>query len=471
MNSSLVHELSPDIEPVAVFERLEGLRYRIFFDSACAAGKYARFSFIAADPVVVVRSKAGSCEIIRKSGMEYETVFAGPGNPLDHLRRILAEFEFTRVAGLPPFQGGAAGFVGYEFGGQLERLPQGPPDDLQLPDLCVGIYDCVFAWDHEKGRAWIISSHTGLAPQGSSRVDFFMDIIRTVKVPDASKRPSRNQIQAATPASSLSRTQYRAGVVRIREYIAAGDIFQANFAQRFTAPLSTHPWQLYRNLRMANPAPFACYFEAGELTLASVSPERFLKTEVSGAVETRPIKGTAKRTADAGVDAEAGRMLLASEKDNAEHVMIVDVLRNDLSRVCKPASVRVIELAVLETHPTVHHLVSTIRGELEENRDPIDLLKATFPGGSITGAPKVRAMEVIAELEPVRRDVYCGCMLYITPDGAMDSSIVIRTFIATRGNVFFSAGGGIVADSDPELEYEETLHKAAALFSVLQVAE
>lgn len=468
MAASLVHELSPHVEPATVCEQLAGLPYRIFFDSSSQPGKYARYSFVAADPLVVIRAKDQSCTVSRKRGLSYENEAPREGTAVDHLRRLLSEFSFIRTPDLPPFQGGAAGFIGYEFGRQLERMPEPSGDELQLPDLCLGIYDCVFAWDHAAGKAWIVSHpEREHSPQHAGRHDFFRGLLER-KLPEIPRPVAQTSGLPVTIESSLSREQHRAAIARIREYIAAGDIFQANLAQRFTAPLSTHPWDLYRKLRIANPAPFACFFESGELTIASASPERFLAINASGEAETRPIKGTAQRKADPRADEAARRTLLTSEKDNAEHVMIVDVLRNDLSRVCKPASVQVRELAVLETHPTVHHLVSTITGELQDGSDSMDLLTAAFPGGSITGAPKIRAMEIISELEPVRRDAYCGCMLYLSPDGVMDSSIIIRTFIATRGHLFFSAGGGIVADSDPKSEYEEILHKAAALFSVLE---
>jgi para-aminobenzoate synthetase component 1 len=254
----------------------------------------------------------------------------------------------------------------------------------------------------------------------------------------------------------------------VREYIVAGDIFQANLSQRFQSSLPEAPFDLYRRLRHRNPAPFAAYLDFGELAVLSASPERFLRLDQERRlVETRPIKGTRPRGLGPMHDAALGRALAESEKDRAENVMIVDLLRNDLSRVCRPGTVRVPELFALEHHPTVHHLVSTVVGELEPSADAFDLIRAAFPGGSITGAPKVRAMEIIAELEPTQRGVYCGSIGYLSATGAMDTSIVIRTYLALRGQVYFQAGGGIVADSDPELEYRETLDKARGLIETL----
>lgn len=453
MKECFVQELSPAPAPTDVCAALEGLPYRIFFDSAGPPEKYARYSFVAADPDRVIISKQGQARITSRNGeVEHSDL-----NPLLVLRTFLKDSVTARDESLPPFQGGAAGYIGYEFGSALEGVTA-PADDLEIPDLCIGIYDTVFAWDHAAGKAWLIS-------ESLDRQALFLAAIQSSA---HSGNPSAAAPNRRSISSSLSRDEYRTAIERIREYIAAGDIFQANFAQRFQAPLTVSPWNLYVALRAHNPAPFACYFEAGESTVMSASPERFIRVDALGIAETRPIKGTRPRLRTAGEDAGSADELVASVKDNAEHVMIVDVLRNDFSRVCVPGSVLVSELAALESHPTVHHLVSTVKGQLRNECDSIDLLRASMPGGSITGAPKIRAMEIIAELEPVRRDVYCGCMCYLTADGTMDSSIVIRTFLAKDDRVYFSAGGGIVADSEPDLEFEETLHKAAGLVSALE---
>jgi para-aminobenzoate synthetase component 1 len=269
--------------------------------------------------------------------------------------------------------------------------------------------------------------------------------------------------------SSFTREAYLDAVARVREYILAGDIFQANLSQRLEAPLTEFAWTLYERLRAINPAPFAAYLDFPEVTVMSASPERFLRVTVDGDVEARPIKGTSPRGVGPEHDAALGLALTESEKDRAENLMIVDLLRNDLSRVCAPGTVHVPELFALEYFATVHHLVSTVTGHLEPGRDAIDLVHASFPGGSITGAPKVRAMEIIAELEPSQRGVYCGSIGYVALTGATDLSIVIRTYVVPAGSdrVYFSVGGGIVADSDPEAEYRETLDKARALIRAL----
>jgi para-aminobenzoate synthetase component 1 len=253
----------------------------------------------------------------------------------------------------------------------------------------------------------------------------------------------------------------------VRDYIFAGDIFQANLSQRFEAPLLESAWSFYSRLRVRNPAPFAAFFETPDASVISTSPERFLRVDRNGFVETRPIKGTRPRGLGPEHDAALGQALAESAKDRAENLMIVDLMRNDLSRVCAPRTVRVSELFSLERYATVHHLVSTVVGQLEPGHDALHLLRAAFPGGSITGAPKLRAMEIIAELEPSQRGVYCGSIGYWSLTGELDTSIAIRTAMARDGRVYFSAGGGIVADSDPEQEYRETIDKARALIDAL----
>jgi para-aminobenzoate synthetase component 1 len=467
----LVKELTPCPDPVETAERLLGLPHLLFLDSAADLERLGRYSYLTAAPAEVFQSKG---------------VQRGP-HALDQIRARLAPHRREALPGLPPFQGGVAGYIGYDWGAVLERLPSPRYDDLNLPDLVLGLYDWLIAWDHREGRAWLVS--TGLPETGAAatrRAEERMDWVRRHLARPGAGAGGRRVVphRRGPPApsypvqgiehgteiglrSSFTHRGYLDAVSRVREYIVAGDIFQANLSQRLEVPLEEDPWHLYRRLRAVNPAPFAAYLEFGGLSVASASPERFLKLDPSGRVETRPIKGTRPRGLSPEHDAALSRELLASEKDRAENVMIVDLLRNDLSRVCRPGSVRVPELLALEQHRTVHHLVSTIVGDLAPGRDATDLLSASFPGGSITGAPKVRAMEIIAELEPSRRGVYCGSIGYLSVTGAMDTSIVIRTVVAAGSRAYFSVGGGIVADSDPEQEYRETIDKARALLTAL----
>jgi para-aminobenzoate synthetase component 1 len=488
----LVDNLGETGDPIDVVARFLDLPWLVFLDSATGpalageAHQLGRYSFLAADPARLVRSKGGSTEV-GGPGMPWAPVDA---DPLLAVRGLLAPFAAPPVSGLPPFQGGAAGYIAYDYGAVLERLPAPRFDDLAIPDVVLGLYDWVIAWDHRLGTAWIVS--TGLPETGAARDARARE--RLAMVRERLRGPARRRlpgsagldlpaveleapsypvlgVEGAEPIglrSSFTHRGYLDAVTRVRDYIVAGDIFQANLSQRFQGPLAEPAFALYARLRRRNPAAFAAYLDFGDLHVLSASPERFLRLDENGRhVETRPIKGTRPRGLGPMHDAALGRALAESDKDRAENVMIVDLLRNDLSRVCRPGTVRVPELFALEQHPTVHHLVSTVVGELDPAVDAIDLIRAAFPGGSITGAPKVRAMEIIAELEPSRRGVYCGSIGYLSTTGAMDTSIVIRTYLALRGRVYFQAGGGIVADSDPELEYRETLDKARALIAAL----
>ena len=490
----LVEELVPAPDPAGCCEQFAGLPYRLFLDSGGTGGSLGRYSYLMADPDVVVRSKGARTERVRPATGAAEPV---AGDALDALGELLAGERTDPVAGLPPFQGGAAGYIGYDWGSVLERLPAPRYDDLALPDVVIGAYDWVVAWDHAAGRAWLVS--TGLGARGAARARRAADRLAAVRArlaggagadgrpaslgtpptgaapPPAPRAPSYRVEggwwgDGLALRSSFTRAAYCAAVARVRDYILAGDIFQANLSQRFEAPLGEPPWALYRRLRARNPAPFGAYLDFPEATVLSVSPERFLRVGGGGAVETRPIKGTRPRGVGPEHDAALGRALSESAKDRAENLMIVDLLRNDLSRVCAPGTVRVPELFALERHPTVHHLVSTVVGTLAAGAGVVDLVRASFPGGSITGAPKVRAMEIIAELEPSRRGVYCGSVGYWSLTGELDTSIAIRTAVARGDRVYFSAGGGIVADSDPEQEYRETLDKARALIDALDAS-
>jgi para-aminobenzoate synthetase component I len=489
----VVEELVPAPDPVQCCEWLEGLPYRLFLDSAASTTRLGRYSFLTADPVSVIRSKGAAVEILDCVSGTRETV---TGDALDAVRARLLSHKAEPLAGLPPFQGGAAGYIAYDWGLTLERLPAPRFDDLALPDVQIGLYDWVLAWDHIEARAWLIS--TGLPETtAAARADRARARAQEVLARLQDERPGRGSTDTGVrsslhpageqapshlvesgwwPAtveirSSFTRRAYLDAVQRVRDYIFAGDIFQANLSQRFEAPLRAAPWSLYTRLRSRNAAPFAAFLEGPDATVVSASPERFLRVDRGGLVETRPIKGTRPRGFGPEHDAALGQALTESAKDRAENLMIVDLMRNDLSRVCAPRTVRVSELFSLEHYATVHHLVSTVVGHLEPGQDALSLLRAAFPGGSITGAPKLRAMEVIAELEPSQRGVYCGSIGYWSLTGELDTSIAIRTIVARDSRVYFSAGGGIVADSDPEQEYRETLDKARALIDAVVALE
>jgi para-aminobenzoate synthetase component I len=480
----LVEELVPPPDPAECVERLAGLPYRLFFDSASRDPRLGRYSYVTADPFAVVRSDEQR------------------GDPLATVRNRLAPFASTAVAGLPAFQGGAAGYIAYDWGLALERLPEPACDDLGLDDVVLGLYDWVLAWDHAESKAWLVSTgmpETEPAARGRRASERAAAVRQALNA--SSKRSVRLQADQDGPAeagryeitagvsnaapswpidggwwdprlelrSSFTRDDYLKAVERVRQYIFAGDIFQANLSQRFEAPLTESPWALYRRLRERNPAPFAAFLDLPNTAILCASPERFLRVDAAGHVETRPIKGTRPRGVGPEHDAALAQALAESPKDRAENLMIVDLMRNDLSRVCAPGSVRIAELFALEQYATVHHLVSTVVGRLAPGADALDLLRAAFPGGSITGAPKLRAMEIIAELESSRRGVYCGALGYWSVTGDLDTNIAIRTAVARNGRVYFNAGGGIVADSDPADEYQETLDKARGLIDALAV--
>jgi len=463
----VVEELVPAPDPVETCARFADLPFLVFLDSATHPEQAGRYSFLVADPATIVRSKGA---LTQQLGEGRWTRVAA--DPVAHVSALLEPFAAEPVAGLPPFQGGAAGYVGYDWGAQLERVPRTRYDDLAIPDVMLGLYDWVIAWDHQTKRAWVIS--TGIPEQGAARRERAARRLAFVKERLAERRSDR----LAAPSypvpdvpglrSNFTREGYLDAVARVIEYVYAGDIFQANLSQRLEAPLAGTPFELYRRLRQRNPAPFAAYLAFGDVVVVSSSPERFLCVDAGRRVETRPIKGTRPRGVGPEHDAALALALAESDKDRAENVMIVDLLRNDLSRVCQPGTVRVPELFALEHYQTVHHLVSTVVGELAPELDALDLLRAAFPGGSITGAPKVRAMQIIAELEPTQRGVYCGSIGYLSATGALDSSIVIRTYLVVGRDVYFQVGGGIVADSDPEQEYRETLDKARGLIAALK---
>ena len=448
-------------DPLAVFAAFAEDEGTVFLDSARPSERLGQYSFIAVEPFRMLCSRDSTVELDGRPAA---------GNPFEVLKRQLAELRLERIGGLPPFQGGVAGYFGYDLGRHLELIPATRLDDLPFPDMALGFYDLVIAFDHTARQAWIVSSGLPEREPGprerraAARAEALAE--RLTRLPELGPIPPSDAPLAV--ASNLSRPAYEAAVQRVIDYIYAGDIFQANFTQRFRAalPAGLSSFGLYRRLRALNPAPFAAFLRFGETVIASSSPERFLQLR-DGKVETRPIKGTLPRGRDPLTDAAFAARLRASEKDRAENVMIVDLLRNDLSRVCQDDSVEVPELCALESFATVYHLVSTVTGRLRREAGPVDLLEAAFPGGSITGAPKIRAMEIIAELEPTRRGPYCGSVGYIGFDGSMDSNIVIRTFAIHGETVTFQAGGGIVADSEPAAEYEESLAKARALMTAL----
>lgn len=450
-------------DPLKIYGLFSNQSWNLFLDSAQYSEELGRYSYIAIDPSVTIASKNG--DIYENNQLISER------NPFVVLKRHLYNFPMLTQSDLPPFQGGVAGYFGYDLYRHLEDLPLHKSDDMQFHDLAVGIYDLIISFDHKQQRAWICSNGypETQTQQRKNRAQWRCEwLINKLKYIAELPEISNITCQLTDITANFNHLTYEAAVKKVIEYILAGDIFEANISQRFKAilPEGLTAFDLYRRIRKLNPAPFSAYFKIGETVLASSSPERFLLLNNRN-VETRPIKGTRKRGMTHSEDRELANDLIHSAKDRSENVMIVDLLRNDLSKICDDHSVVVPQLCGLETYATVHHLVSVVKAKLSESKTAIDLLQATFPGGSITGAPKIRAMEIIAEIEPNQRGPYCGSMGYLGFNGNMDISITIRTCAIKNNIVTYQAGGAVVADSDPGSEYQETLNKAWAFHEAL----
>ena len=448
----------------------------LLFDSAAGhRERDARYSILTADPVAVTR-------------LDRAVLGDDPFGVLRTWQKRLPAMSEEERETLPPFCGGIAGLLSYELGQAFERIPDSAIDDFKTPAMLAGLFDWAIVWDHIAGtvRRYVLQLQDSQSPQPtatlSDRATWIDERLQrdidhnptsasatVLKSPPVEVTPLHHRIEPTSEVySDFTRDQYTTAVARVIEYIRAGDIFQANLSQRLLSPWSGTATQLYASIRTNNPAPFCSLLKADDFSIVSASPERFLKVDRSRQVETRPIKGTRRRPRSPIADLYASEELSTSEKDRAENVMIVDLLRNDISRSCKPGTVRVTGLCEVERFETVLHLVSTVVGTLRDDCDVWDLMAGCFPGGSITGAPKIRAMEIIAEMEPTVRGAYCGSLFFLGPCGDFDSSILIRTFTLKHGWVQFPVGGGIVADSDPLDEYRETLHKASGMIRSLR---
>lgn len=422
--------------------------WAMLLHSGFAEHSHNRFDILVADPCATLTTRGQITEVRR--GEDYRQ---SQEDPFSLLQEEL-ERQGWHPAADPnlPFQGGALGLFGYDLGRRVEKLPQWAQADIALPDMAIGIYDWVLIADHHRQTLTLLS---------------YGDTERRWQWLNA-QRPEPQQAFALTSRwqANMTRQQYGEKFQRIQHYLRSGDCYQINLAQRFSADYQGDEWQAFQQLSASNRAPFSAFLRLPDNAVLSVSPERFLWLE-NRHIQTRPIKGTLPRLADAAQDVRQALRLANSAKDRAENLMIVDLLRNDIGRVAEPGSVRVPELFVVEAFPAVHHLVSTITAILPERTAATDLLRACFPGGSITGAPKVRAMEIIEELEPQRRNAYCGSIGYISACGTMDTNITIRTLITENGRIHCSAGGGIVADSQEQAEYQETFDKVGRILPQL----
>ncbi len=467
----LIEEIDAKLTPLDAFALLKDEQFCFFLDSGMDPYKLGRYSFIGSEPFLVISTRGSESTITqgaKKSSLS--------GNPFDILSHFLEVYRLDPYSSPVPFIGGAVGYFSYDLCHFIERLPSTAVDDLKLPECYFGFYDLVLAFDNLQGKAYVIS--TGFPElEESKRIERAEKRLNELKAQladvsgfstEAPQTPVSSPMEPVTLEGGFTHKEYVAAVEKARQYIISGDIFEVNLSQRFKVELSITPYQLYRRLRQINPAPFACYLGFDEVKVVSASPERFLRLQGDW-VETRPIKGTRPRGKTPEEDEALANELLSSLKDRAENIMIVDLERNDLGRLCRFGTVKVTELAILEVFPTVFHLTSTVVGRLRAGKKGIDLLNATFPGGSITGAPKVRAMEIIDELEPTKRSVYTGSIGYWSFSGDLDLNIAIRTFLVKGKRAYFQVGGAVTYDSDPETEYQETLDKARALVDALNM--
>ena len=435
------------------YAALRHLPMPVWLDSGRPHSAYGRYDIISAAPHCWLETTGTTTRISRADGHISES----SEDPFALLQAHLPQ----SVDPMPelPFCGGALGYFGYDLGRRLEKLPEQAVRDIELPDLWVGIYLWAIVQDHEQQRAWLVSLPEANDLHQIEQIIQFHDLKQNLKSEKFSFKINKFQ-------NELNANKYASAISRIQDYIRAGDCYQVNFAQRFSAGYAGDPLTAYLALRSALPSPFSGFMELPSGAILSLSPERFIRVDADGHAESQPIKGTIARGSDALTDQANATALLASEKDRAENLMIVDLLRNDLSKHCTQVSVPA--LFSLQSFANVHHLVSTITARLRPGVTALDILRDCFPGGSITGAPKIRAMEIIEELEPVRRSVYCGSLGYISADGRMDTSIAIRSLVCSQGRMHCWGGGGITADSEIEREYQESITKVRLLMDTLE---
>lgn len=442
------------ISAAELYWHIQNEQNAIFLDSAMDPQRLGRYSVVAWSPTMTFSAKGNQTLFVTEKSR-----LVALGNPLTIFEPIYKE-TLKEIQGELPFYGGWIGYLGYDLGRQLEKLPCDTIDDIGLDDVCLHFYRFAIVFDHLKETTWLVS--------GEDDASIFEEIIlklEALKKPEIILTPVREQ---AVFRSNFEKQAYLEALTKLKNYILTGDIYQANLTQRFSTKMQQSAVSAYYKLRTVNPAPFAAFMTLEKGAILSSSPERFISLR-RGRLETRPIKGTRPRGETLEADEVFKQELLASEKDQSELLMIVDLERNDLSRIAEVGTVKVPELMILESYPTVHHLVATVEAQLKSGYTAIDVIRHTFPGGSITGAPKIRAMEVIEELEPTQRSVYTGSIGYLCVSGDMDLNIAIRTIIVSGEDAYFQAGGGITWDSVEEEEYEESLQKAKALKRALSI--
>ncbi len=479
-------EILADLEtPVSAFTKIDEGDYSYLLESVEGGEKIARYSFLGANPSLILKSKGKEIEIIERDqrpatlgrSPRYKVKrFTVEAGPLAKIKEIMNGFKFVKVEGLPRFCGGLVGYMGYDVVRFFEKLPDENPDDLDLPDCWFVLTDTILIFDHIDHKIKIVSNVLveGDPKETYRRATTKIDrLIKRLRQPlTASKRLKSKRgrhPKGLEVKSNFTQGEFKAIVRRAKEYIMAGDAIQIVLSQRFEVQLRSHPFDVYRALRSINPSPYMYYLRYKDLTLVGTSPEILVRCE-DGVVETRPIAGTRPRGEDASKDKLLVKELLSDPKEAAEHIMLVDLGRNDVGRVCEYGSVHIPEIRTIEKYSHVMHIVSDVIGKKTQDKDIFDVLQASFPAGTVTGAPKIRAMEIIDELETTRRGPYAGMVGYFSFSGNLDSCITIRTLIIKGTRAYVQAGAGIVADSDPDREFEETQNKARALISAVEMA-
>ena len=465
--------LADALTPVSAFEKFAHGEYSYLLESASGGEKIARYSFLGSDPFMLFQARKDQVEITRPSG---EVEKFSSADPIAALEEEIARFKAMSLPRLPRFIGGAVGYAAYDAVRYVERLPDEPPDEIGLPDLFFAFYDLMVVFDHLNKTILVICSARiedgdlrEVYERAIARVDEAVERLRTPVVQLGDDITPRGEITLQFE-SNFEKQEFCAAVEKCKEYIYAGDILQVVLSQRLSARTTAEPFNVYRALRVINPSPYMFYLELGELRLIGSSPEVMVKVE-SGKVTVRPIAGTRRRSDSEEEDAALAAELLADPKERAEHIMLLDLGRNDVGRISRYGTVRIEEQMIIERFSHVMHMTSTVTGMLEQGKSCFDAFRYCFPAGTVSGAPKIRAMEILDELEPVRRAVYAGAVGYIDFRGNLDTCIAIRTIVLSGDRAIVQAGAGIVADSVPEREYEETLNKARGLFRAIQVAE
>jgi len=459
--------------PLVVFEKLRGEYSALLYSGQPKGAKpddsCGRYTYIGYEPFMLFESKGGIQEI---SSIQYDVdgitrdAQMSDGEPLEILKVILGQLKVKSDKDLPPFVGGAMGLISYDFGLTLHGIPYTTADDLELPDMFYALYDKVIAFDHLMNDLYFFGLGETKEQAQQIAEEVFRDATKGLSYEHNEKKTTAKRKRSSELNMYLSKADYLKKITDIKQYLKDGESYQVNFSQRFSYETTEEAWEIFRRLAEINPSPFSCYFEHPEFTVISSSPEKLISA-TDGLIETKPIKGTRARGKTEKEDVTIEKDLLDSKKDEAELTMIVDLMRNDIGMICEPKSVKVLSHRTIEKFSHVMHTVTTIRGKLKKGMSIVDLVAAVFPGGSVTGCPKKRTMEIIAKLEDFHRDFYCGSAGYFSVSGNMALNILIRTMVHRFGEVFFHSGGGIVMDSDAEAEFNETLDKAQALLESL----